>query len=94
MVESADPERVTFVLETVSGLSEERFSRLIEKYNLKENIIKVLQKYCDGGYGFEGEIVRSGHLQFHLMSSLIRMSRARPNFQELIDATSALELIT
>lgn len=60
MTESSDPERVAFVIENIIQSSEEKFSRVLEKYSLKDNIVKVLQKYCDGAYGFEGEVVRSG----------------------------------
>ena len=94
LTESGDPERVAFILDSLAGVSEERLDKLAAKYGLQESLLRVLQKYCDGGFGFEGEVVRSGLLQLGAMSVLVRLSRTRTGFQELLDATPALELVT
>ena len=83
LAESNDLERVTFILQTISKYPQEELL-LMRKSGIVRKVIKVLQKYCNGDYGFDQEISKLGNFQYCMVHCLIALSESFTEFDEFL----------
>jgi hypothetical protein len=63
------------------------------KLNLQEPLLKILQKYCNGEYGFEHPLQKQGTFQLSLIRVLVRQSNSFVNWVQLVQE-GALQLLS
>lgn len=62
--ESNNLERVTNVLSNLCTYSTSTLFTLCQKYSLNQKLLQILQKYCQGSYGFDLPTSQSGVFQY------------------------------
>ncbi len=85
--ESNDLERVTFILQTISKYSKGEL-QLLKKSAIVAKVVKVLQKYCNGEYGFDQEIAKLGIFQYCVTRCLIALSDNLVDFMDLVQSNA------
>ena len=63
--ESSNLERISNVLQNLSSYSTDQLLKLTEKYDFHLKLIKVIQKYCNGDYGFDSLTSKRGLFQLY-----------------------------
>jgi len=81
--ESNDLERVTFILQSIAKYPKTDLVSL-KKSGINSKIIKVIQKYCNGDYGFDQDIAKLGSFQYCIIKCLIVLSDTFLDFVEFL----------
>ena len=81
--ESNDLERVTFILQSIGKYSKPDLISL-KKAGLVAKITKVIQKYCNGDYGFDQDVSKLGNFQYCVVKALITLSDSFLDFVEFL----------
>ena len=68
--ESNNLERITNILQNLWTYSRDVLFKLIQKYELDVKLIKVMQKYCNGEYGFDLNVSKQGLFQINYLKSI------------------------
>ncbi|CAI2359357.1 unnamed protein product [Moneuplotes crassus] len=61
--ESNNLERITNLLQNLHSFSSENLFKLAHKYDLDQKLIRIIQKYCNGDYGFDLNVSKIGSFQ-------------------------------
>jgi hypothetical protein len=70
--ESANLERITNVLQNLVTYSSQNLLKLSQKYQLDEKLLVIVQKYCNGDYGFDLTVSKIGHFQKAFMHVILK----------------------
>ena len=68
--ESNNLERITNILQNLWTYSREILFKLIQKYELDNKLIKVIQKYWNGEYGFDLNVSKHGLFQINYLKAI------------------------
>eukprot|EP00826_Nyctotherus_ovalis_P020003 TRINITY_DN16243_c0_g2_i2.p1 TRINITY_DN16243_c0_g2~~TRINITY_DN16243_c0_g2_i2.p1 ORF type:complete len:408 (-),score=128.39 TRINITY_DN16243_c0_g2_i2:52-1275(-) len=83
LAESNDLERVTFLLQTIAQFGGEE-SAALQKSGVRQKVVRVVHKYCNGDYEFDQEVTKLGSFQYCLLQCLISLSESFKDFDEFL----------
>jgi len=70
--ESNNLERITNVLQNLCKYSKDSLYKLWDKYELDLKLIQIIQKYCNGDYGFDLEVSKQGSFQVSYIKAVTK----------------------
>jgi hypothetical protein len=68
--ESNNLDRITNVLQNLWTYSRDNLFKLTKKYELDIKLVKIIQKYCNGDYGFDLNTSKSGLFQLNYLKAI------------------------
>ena len=72
MSESNNLERISNVLQNLITYSRDNLYKLTQKYELDDKLIKIIQKYCNGDYGFDLNVSKQGIFQWNYIKAILK----------------------
>lgn len=70
--ESNNLERISNVLQNLCSYSHDHLYKLSQKYELDLKLIKIIQKYCNGDYGFDLNVSKQGIFQLNYFKAILK----------------------